>query len=94
MQLPPVVLNNNAEYLKTSLFENLIIHYKHKSQELLIQYRMNEILMKYPNMKFYENKLHNVMQKLSVDGSIIGPPADIEYAVEPVGVAAIRPSAR
>ena len=57
MQLPPVVLNNNAEYLKTSLFENLIIHYKHKSQELLIQYRMNEILMKYPNMKFYENKL-------------------------------------
>ena len=26
-------------------------------------------------------------------GSITGPPADIEYAVEPVGVAAIRPSA-
>ena len=56
-QLPPVVLNNNAEYLKKSLFEELITNYKHQSQELLIQYRMNEILMKFPNKKFYENKL-------------------------------------
>lgn len=56
-QLPPVVLNNNAKYLKKSLFEELITKYKHQSQELLIQYRMNEILMKFPNKKFYENKL-------------------------------------
>ena len=56
-QLPPVVLNNKAKYLKKSLFEELITKYKHQSQELLIQYRMNEILMKFPNEKFYENKL-------------------------------------
>lgn len=56
-QLPPVVLNDNAKYLKKSLFEELITNYKHQSQELLIQYRMNEILMKFPNKKFYENKL-------------------------------------
>ena len=56
-QLPPVIFNNSTEYLKTSLFEELIINYKHQSEELLIQYRMNEILMEFPNRKFYENKL-------------------------------------
>lgn len=56
-QLPPVIFNNDAKYLKSSLFEELIKKYEHQSQELLIQYRMNDILMKFPNMKFYENKL-------------------------------------
>ena len=56
-QLPPVIFNNDTEYLKTSLFEELIDHYEHQSEELLIQYRMNEILMEFPNRKFYENKL-------------------------------------
>lgn len=56
-QLPPVIFNNNTEYLKTSLFEELIVNYEHQSEELLIQYRMNEILMLFPNMKFYGNKL-------------------------------------
>ena len=56
-QLPPVILNNDCEYLKTSLFEELIKKYPQQSKELLIQYRMNEILMAFPNRKFYENKL-------------------------------------
>lgn len=56
-QLPPVIFNNITGYLKTSLFEELIINYEHQSEELLIQYRMNEILMEFPNRKFYENKL-------------------------------------
>lgn len=56
-QLPPVIFNNDTEYLKTSLFEELIDQYEHQSEELLIQYRMNEILMEFPNRKFYENKL-------------------------------------
>ena len=56
-QLPPVILNNDCEYLKTSLFEELIEKYPQQSKELLIQYRMNEILMAFPNRKFYENKL-------------------------------------
>ena len=34
-----------------------------------------------------------VIQIFSDKGSIIAPPADNEYAVEPVGVATIRPSA-
>jgi hypothetical protein len=29
---------------------------------------------------------------VSADGSTIGPPADMEYAVEPVGVAIMTPS--
>lgn len=56
-QLPPVIFNNNTGYLKTSLFEELIINYEHQSGELLIQYRMNKLLMEFPNRKFYENKL-------------------------------------
>ena len=56
-QLPPVIFNNNTEYLKTSLFEELIINYEGQSEELLIQYRMNKLLMEFPNRKFYENKL-------------------------------------
>lgn len=39
------------------MFEELIEKYPQQSKELLIQYRMNEILMKFPNKKFYENKL-------------------------------------
>ena len=56
-QLPPVILNNECVHLKKSLFEELIKKYPKQSEELLIQYRMNEILMKFPNIKFYENKL-------------------------------------
>ena len=56
-QLPPVVSSNNTKYLSKSLFEELIEKYPQQSQELLIQYRMNEILMTFPNKKFYGNKL-------------------------------------
>lgn len=56
-QLPPVILNNDCVHLKKSLFEELIEKYPQQSQELLIQYRMNEILMEFPNKKFYDNKL-------------------------------------
>lgn len=56
-QLPPVIASNDCQYLKKSLFEELIEKYPQKSQELLIQYRMNKILMNFPNKKFYENKL-------------------------------------
>jgi hypothetical protein len=34
-----------------------------------------------------------VMQMASTVGNTIGPPADNEYAVEPVGVATMSPSA-
>ena len=64
-QLPPVVSSNNTKYLSKSLFEELIENYPQQSQELLIQYRMNEILMTFPNKKFYGNKLK--CSKLSKD---------------------------
>ena len=64
-QLPPVVSSNNTKYLSKSLFEELIEKYPQQSQELLIQYRMNEILMTFPNKKFYGNKLK--CSKLSKD---------------------------
>ena len=51
-QLPPVIFNNNTEYLKTSLFEELIINYEGQSEELLIQYRMNKLLMEFPIENF------------------------------------------
>ncbi len=34
-----------------------------------------------------------VRQIAPTDGKMIGPPAESEYAVEPVGVATIKPSA-
>ena len=40
-----------------------------------------------------ENELRGVRTKASTSGDTIGPPAAAEYAVEPVGVATIRPSA-
>lgn len=56
-QLPPVILNNDCQSLKKSLFEELLEKYPKQSQELLMQYRMNKILMEFPNQKFYDNKL-------------------------------------
>lgn len=56
-QLPPVILNNDCVHLKKSLFEELIEKHPQQSKELLIQYRMNKILMEFPNKKFYEKKL-------------------------------------
>ena len=61
-QLPPTVLSDKAEPLKTSLFERLIKYIeKNKLLDvktlLEIQYRMNEKLMQFPNKMFYDGKL-------------------------------------
>lgn len=58
-QLPPTILSNDAYQLEETLFESLIGKYSHKSQLLNIQYRMNEELMKFPNMEFYDNLLES-----------------------------------
>jgi predicted DNA helicase len=55
-QLPPTVICESNEELKVSLFERLIIMGK-PSYQLRIQYRMNEILMEFPNKTFYNNTL-------------------------------------
>jgi predicted DNA helicase len=56
-QLPPTVLSEKARALSETLFEKLIQKYPEKSVLLNVQYRMNEILMEFPNEEFYEGKL-------------------------------------
>ncbi len=57
-QLPPTILSTKAYELEETLFESLIEKYPHKAQLLNVQYRMNELLMKFPNSQFYDNQLN------------------------------------
>jgi len=63
MQLPPVIHNvhNNEvqEQLSISLMQRLLKQKKTKktSRKLRTQYRMNELIMKWPSAVFYQNKL-------------------------------------
>lgn len=63
-QLPPTIISDRAGALSKTLFEELIRMYPFKSQLLNTQYRMNSLLMKFPNREFYNNSLKS---DLSVD---------------------------
>ncbi|MDO5860725.1 IGHMBP2 family helicase [Methanobrevibacter sp.] len=56
-QLPPTIISSRAGDLEKTLFEALIRKYPNKSQLLNVQYRMNRLLMKFPNSEFYNNSL-------------------------------------
>ena len=56
-QLPPTIISDKAQQLEKTLFEELIRLYPFKSQLLNVQYRMNSLLMKFPNAEFYNNNL-------------------------------------
>lgn len=56
-QLPPTVISFESEELKETMFEKLINFYPDKSSLLNCQYRMNDKLMVFPNLEFYDNKL-------------------------------------
>ena len=56
-QLPPTIISDKAYELEKTLFEELIRLYPFKSQLLNVQYRMNSLLMKFPNAEFYNNNL-------------------------------------
>ena len=56
-QLPPTIIRDKAQKLEKTLFEELIKIYPFKSQLLDVQYRMNSLLMKFPNAEFYNNNL-------------------------------------
>ena len=56
-QLPPTIISDKAQKLEKTLFEELIKIYPFKSQLLDVQYRMNSLLMKFPNAEFYNNNL-------------------------------------
>jgi predicted DNA helicase len=57
-QLPPTILNEKAKkILSKTLFERMIKKYKENSAILTIQYRMNDKIMQFSNIKFYNNIL-------------------------------------
>jgi len=56
-QLPPTILSEKAVELNRTLFEGLIERYPHKSEMLIVQYRMNERLMEFPSKEFYGGKV-------------------------------------
>ena len=79
-QLPPTIISEQAIDLENTLFESLIEKYPYKSQLLNVQYRMNRLLMKFPNQEFYNNGLES---DSSVDEITIGDiiPGDDEDAL-------------
>lgn len=66
-QLPPTVLE--ARELSRTLFEMLIELYPSHSQLLNVQYRMNEVIMEFPNREFYGGKIvaHESVRNLSLN---------------------------
>ena len=78
-QLPPTIISNRAGELENTLFEELIKRYPNKSQLLNVQYRMNKLLMKFPNSEFYNNSLKS---DSSVDNININDMLDLEYDEE------------
>lgn len=55
-QLAPTICSKNYE-LKISLFEKLCNMFPQQKQILKIQYRMDNMLMEFPNREFYNNEL-------------------------------------
>lgn len=58
-QLPPTIISNKAHELEDTLFEELINKYPDKAALLNTQYRMNQLLMEFPNSEFYNSKLNS-----------------------------------
>lgn len=59
-QLPPTIKSVEAEKkgLGITLFERMMKQYGESISRMLdIQYRMNELIMKFPSIEFYQNKL-------------------------------------
>ncbi|CRG96125.1 dna2/nam7 helicase family member, putative [Plasmodium gallinaceum] len=73
-QLSPLIkYDKNNNKLNVTLFERLIKKYQNKISFLLnIQYRMNDLILKWSNKIFYENKLisHNSCKYITVDDLI------------------------
>ena len=56
-QLPPTILSEDAKELEITLYERLMERFPQNSKMLEVQYRMNEILMEFPNREFYGGRL-------------------------------------
>lgn len=68
-QLPPTVLSEDAKELEFTMFEKLIEKYPDKKQLLNVQFRMNKMLMDFPNAEFYDNELicDSSVEDISID---------------------------
>ncbi len=80
-QLPPTIISDKASELENTLFEALIRKYPFKSQLLNVQYRMNSLLMKFPNSEFYNNGLKS---DSSVDDITINDLINSDFDEEPL----------
>ena len=56
-QLPPTILSEEAKELSFTMFERFTKLYPEATYMLKIQYRMNEVIMKFPSLQFYNNEL-------------------------------------
>ena len=63
-QLGPVILHPKANYsgMNISLFERILKLYPDLLIMLNIQYRMNNEIVKFPSMEFYDNKIKNGLE--------------------------------
>lgn len=76
-QLPPTVKSDEAKMeLEITLFEKLMELYPEKKVLLNMQYRMNEILMEFPNLEFYNGELKCYDKVKNISLSCIGQKYD------------------
>ncbi|MHA2251984.1 MAG: AAA domain-containing protein [Candidatus Kariarchaeaceae archaeon] len=65
-QLQPIIISDNAQKmgLQISLFERLVQALPERYMLLTEQYRMNDEILKFPNLKFYEGLLRSANDKI------------------------------
>ncbi len=71
-QLPPTVVSKEARDLSITLFETLIEKYSFSSSLLDTEYRMNELLMKFPSKEFYEGEIKPSLEVKNIKLSDLG----------------------
>ncbi len=89
-QLPPTVVSEKAKELEKTLFERLIQKYPELSTMLIVQYRMHEKIMEFPNKMFYQGKLisaESVRNHLLKDFNLKAPEkyAEVLDPAQPLG---------
>ena len=67
-QLGPVIIHPQAKKfgMNISLFERMIKLYPQLYTMLTIQYRMHPEIIKFPSEQFYENKIENVENLITI----------------------------
>ncbi len=92
-QLPPTILSEEAaKHLQITLFERLLKVYGDRIKEMLrVQYRMNRVIMDFPNRMFYGGKLiahesvaNHTLRDLGVTPEVLkGLPKPLPFVLDP-----------